>query len=79
MIAEDATDAIVAVGAGKQRVDLLDRRLSPAEPQLQHAAHWPRKRIVAEQLFDRLAVELLRRAALLLQPLPQTGDLAGSG
>ena len=58
VIAERATDAIVAVGAGKQRVDLLDRRLSAAEPEFQHAAHGRRKRIVAEQLFDRLAIEL---------------------
>ena len=48
VIAEHATYAIVAVGAGKQRVDLLDRRLSAAESEFQHAAHGRRKRIVAE-------------------------------
>ena len=39
VILESAADAVVGAGARQQGVDLLDRGLGAAEPQLQHAAH----------------------------------------
>ena len=79
MIFERATHAIVVAGAGEQRVDLLDRSLGTAEPEFEHAAHGWRQLFRVEQLLNRLAIELLCRAALLLQPLQHPGDLIDPG
>ena len=68
VIAEGATHAIVITGAGKQRIDLLDGSLCTAKPQLQRPLHLRRQSGIEQQLLDRLLVELLDRAALLLQP-----------
>src|SRR5262245_60174205 len=78
VIAEGTTHAIVIAGAGQQSVDLLGGSLRTTEPELQHAPHGWRQLFIAEQLLDRLAIELLCRATLLLQPLQQSCDLVDS-
>ena len=80
MIAESSADAIVIAGAGEQGIDLLHRRLGPAEPQLEHPLHRQGQIICALQLaLDRALIQLLQRAAVLLQPRQQLSDLVDAG
>ena len=54
VIAESTADAIVITGTGEQGIDLLHRRLSTAEPQLEHPLHRRRQLLCVRQLpLDR--------------------------
>ena len=79
MISKCATHAIVVAGTSKQCVDLLDRGLCAALAQFEHTPHRRRQIFRLQQILDRFAIELLCRAALLLQPLQQPCNLADAG
>ena len=80
MIAKRAADAIVIAGTGEQGIDLLHRRLRPAEPQLEHPLHRHGQILCPLQLpLDRALIQLLQRAAVLLQPRQQLSDLVDPG
>ena len=79
VIAEGTTYTIVGAGTLQQRVDLLDRGLCTPKPQFEHPPHRTRQALAFQLALDRPAVELLHRAALLLQPGQQSGDLIDPG
>jgi hypothetical protein len=79
VIAKRAAHTMIRTGATKQRIDLLDGGLRTAETKLEHAPHRRRQIFLLELPLDRLAVELLRRAVMVVQPLQQPRDLVDPG
>ena len=77
---EGAADTIVVAGTSEQSVDLLDRRLGTAEPELEHAPHLPAtdlpSRAAARSLCGR---DFCRRSRARCSHLQEPRDLVDAG
>ncbi len=80
MITEGAANAVILAGTGKQCINLFHCRLRAAEPKLERALHRRGQFLSPLQLpLDCGLVELLKGAAVLLQPCQQLRDLVDLG
>src|SRR5262249_13504467 len=79
MIPKRAPDPIIIIAARQQRGDLFRRGLPAALPYFQHPADRNGQVLTQQQLDDVIPVQRANAAALLAQPLLESGDLVDAG